>query len=61
MRLYILHMWKRVQNEMLDEKNPLQKKALTLFWVPVRDIKIPDIFLKKNLISRNVMGFSNRA
>ena len=38
-------LWKKVQNEMVDEKT-LTKKALTLFWFPVKDIKIPDIFYK---------------
>ena len=45
MRLYLSHLWKQVQNEMLDEKT-FTKIALTLFWFPVKDIKIPDIFLK---------------
>ena len=37
----------------------LQEKALTLFWFPVKDIKIPDIFYK--ILPRNVKGFSSRA
>ena len=39
------HLWKQVQDEMVDAKK-LQKKALTLFWFPVKDIKISDNFYK---------------
>ena len=39
------HLWKKVQDEMIDEKTRT-KKAQTLFWFPVKDIKIPDIFYK---------------
>ena len=39
------HLRKKVQDEMVDEKT-LTKKALTLFWFPVKDIKNPDIFYK---------------
>ena len=39
------HLWKKVQDEMVDKKN-INKKALTLFCFPVKDIKIPDIFYK---------------
>ena len=39
------HLWKKVQGEMVDEKT-LTKKAKTLFWFPVKYIKIPDIFYK---------------
>ena len=45
MRLYLSHVWKRVQDEMADEKT-FAKKAQTFFWFPVKDIKIPDIFFK---------------
>ena len=37
------HLWKKVQDEMADAKT-FTKKALTLFWFPVQDIKIPGIF-----------------
>ena len=39
------HLLKKVQYEMLDERT-FTKKALTLFWFPVKDIKILDIFYK---------------
>ena len=39
------HLWKKVQDEMVDAKT-FTKKALTLVWFPVKDIKIPDIFYK---------------
>ena len=39
------HLWKKVQDEIIDAKT-FTKKALTLFWFPVKDIKIPDIFYK---------------
>ena len=39
------HLWKTVQDEMVDEK-PFTKEAYTLFWFPVKDIMIPDIFYK---------------
>ena len=39
------HLWKKVQDEMVDLKT-FTKKALTLFWFPVKDIKISDIFYK---------------
>ena len=39
------HLRKKVQDEMVDAKTST-KKALTLFWFPVKDIKIPDIFYK---------------
>ena len=39
------HLWKKVQDEMVDAKT-FTKKALTLFWFPDKDIKIPDIFYK---------------
>ena len=39
------HLWKKVQDEMVDAKT-FSKKALTLFWFPVKDIKIPNIFYK---------------
>ena len=39
------HLWKKVQDNMVDAK-PFTKKAITLFWFPVKDIKIPDIFSK---------------
>ena len=39
------HLWKKVQDEILDAK-PFTKKALTLFWFLVKDINIPDIFYK---------------
>ena len=39
------HLWKKVQDEIVDEKT-LTKKAKTLFWFPVKDIKISDIFYK---------------
>ena len=45
MRLYLSHVWKRVQDEMADEKT-FTKKAQNFFWFPVKDIKIPDIFFK---------------
>ena len=38
-------LWKKVQGEMVDEKT-LTKKAQTVFWFPVKYIKIPDIFYK---------------
>ena len=34
------HLWKKVQDEMVDAKT-FTKKTLTLFWFPVKDIKIP--------------------
>ena len=39
------HLWKKVQGEMVDAKN-IYKKTLTLFWFPVKDIKIPNLFYK---------------
>ena len=39
------HLWNKVLDEMVDEKK-LQKKACTLFWFQVKDIKIPDLFYK---------------
>ena len=45
MRLYMSHLRKTVQDEMEDAKT-FTKKALTLFWFPVNDIKILDIFYK---------------
>ena len=45
MRLKMLHLWKKVKDKMVDKK-AFTKKALTLFWFPVKDIKIPDIFYK---------------
>ena len=39
------HLWNKVQDEMVDKKT-FTKKALTLFWFPVKDKKIPDIFYK---------------
>ena len=39
------YLWKKVQDEMVDAKT-FTKKALTLFWFPVKDKKIPDIFYK---------------
>ena len=39
------HLWKKVQVEMIDAKT-FTKKAVTLFWFPVKDINIPDIFYK---------------
>ena len=57
--LYLLYVWKRVQDEIADEKK-FAKKALFFFWFAVKDIKAPDIFSKsKN--HQSVMGFSNRA
>ena len=32
-----------------------------IFWFPVKDIKIPDIFLQNPTFPNYVMGFSNRA
>ena len=39
------HLLKKVQDKILDEKT-FTKKALKLFWFPVKDIKMPDIFYK---------------
>ena len=39
------HLWKKVQDEMVDSKT-FAKKALTSFWFPVKDLKIPNIFYK---------------
>ena len=39
------HLWKKVQDEMVYEKT-FTKKAYTLLWFPVTDIKIPEIFYK---------------
>ena len=43
MRLYMYRLWKEVQDKMVHEKT-FAKKALTLFWFPVKDIKISDNF-----------------
>ena len=39
------HLWKKVHEEMVDEKN-LNIKAKTLFWFLVKDTMIPDNFYK---------------
>ena len=39
------HLWKKVQDEMVDTKT-FTKKEFTLYWFPVKDMKIPDIFYK---------------
>ena len=44
------HLWKKVQDEMVDEKN-IYKKSIKIILVPSQNPKVP----------RNVMGFSNRA
>ena len=50
MRLYFSNMWKRVQDEIPDEKT-FAKKAQSLFWFLFNNIKIPDIFFKfQNII-----------
>ena len=45
-------MWKRVQDEMADEKH-LQKQAQTIFF-PVKYIKIPDTFSKSKSSSERL-------
>ena len=39
----------------------INKKAHTLFWFPVKDIKISDSFYKNPKFPKNVLGFSNHA
>ena len=58
-RLYLSYVWKRVQDEIADEKT-FAKKHKHLSWFP--DSHIPDIFLKiKKINHQSVMGFSNHA
>ena len=39
------HLWKKVEDEIVDAKT-FTKKTLALFWFPVKDINMPDIFYK---------------
>ena len=45
MRLYLSYVWKKVQDNIADEKT-FAKQAQTFFGFPVKDIKSPDIFFK---------------
>ena len=60
MRLCLSHVWKRVQDEMTVEKT-FAKKNTNGILVPVKDIKIPDIFFKNPKDHQSAMGFSNHA
>ena len=59
MRLFLSHVWKRVQNEMADEKT-LAKKAQAFFWFLVKDIQIPEHFFQNPKVHHSIIGFSNR-
>ena len=60
MRLYLLHVWKRVQNEMEDEKN-IYKKSIIIIWVPSQRYQVTRHILQNPKVPKNLMGFSNCA
>ena len=54
------HLWKKVQDEMADEKT-FTKKNIKIILVPSQRYKDSGHILQNPKIPRNVMGFSNRA
>ena len=60
MRLYNSHLWKKVQDGMVDEKN-IYKKSMNIILVPSQRYEDSRHILQNPLVPRNVMGFSNCA
>ena len=54
------HLWKKVQDEMVDAKN-IYKKSITIILVPSQRYKDSRHLLQNPKVPRNVMGFSNCA
>ena len=54
------HLWKTVQDKMVDEKN-IYKKSINIILVPSQRYQDSRHLLQNPKVSRNVMGFSNRA
>ena len=53
-------LWKKVQDEMVDEKN-IYKKAIHIILVPSQRYQDSRHLLQNPKIPRNKMGFSNSA
>ena len=54
------YLWKKVQDEMVDEKN-INKKSINIILVPSQRYQDSRHLLQNPKVPRNVMGFSNRA
>ena len=54
------HLWKKVQEEMVDEKN-INKKSINIILVPSQRYQDSRHLLQNPKVPRNLMGFSNRA
>ena len=54
------HMWKKVRDEMVDEKN-IYKKSMNIILVPSQRYKDSRNILQNPKVPRNIKRFSNRA
>ena len=54
------HFWKKVHDEMVDEKKYLQK-SINIILVPIQRYQDSGHLLQNSKVPRSVMGFSNRA
>ena len=55
------HLWKKVQDEMVDEKTLTKKEEKNIVLVPSQRYQDSRHLLQNPKVPRNVMGFSNRA
>ena len=60
MSLYLSHVWKRVQDEMADEKT-FAKKNTMVVSVPRQRYQESRHLFQNPKVHQSVMGFSNRA
>ena len=60
MRLQMSHLWKKVQDEMVYEKN-IHKKSINIILVPSQRYQDSRLLLQNPNVPRNVTGFSNCA
>ena len=54
------HLWKKVQDEMVDEKN-INKKSISIVLVPSQRYQDSRHLLQNPTVPNYVMSFSNRA